>query len=126
MATTFSFEFDWNNNGSWTDEAAEVRSAQIRIGMAEGAPLTEVMAQVGSCMLTLDNSTQRYSPDYSSGALYGKLLPRRPVRIRATDGVTTWTLFRGYIERIEPDSGPQGRRRTVITCIDVLALLRDQ
>src|SRR5688572_29617524 len=102
MATTFSFEFDWDNNGSWTDEAAEIRSTHIRIGMAEGAPLTDTVAQIGTCVLTMDNSTQRFSPDNASGALYGKLLPRRPVRVRATDGVTTWALFRGYIDRIEP------------------------
>jgi hypothetical protein len=35
-------------------------------------------------------------------------------------------VFRGVIERIEPDSGPQGRRRVVITCVDAIGVLASQ
>jgi hypothetical protein len=125
MPTTFLFEIDWSNAGSWVDESANVLSARLRIGMAAGAALDDLVAQVGTCLLTLDNSTRRYSPDYASGPLYGNLLPRRPVRVRATDGVSTWTLFRGTIDRIEPQAGLQSRRQAVIACVDALALLRD-
>lgn len=126
MPTTFSVEFDWNQNGTWVDESSELLHVSLKMGMAEGAPITDVVAQTGRCTITLDNSTQRYSPEYNGGALYGKLLPRRPVRVRATDGVTTWTLFRGYVERIAPEAGPYSQRRAVIHCVDALALLHDQ
>ncbi len=125
MATTFMFEIDWSNAGSWVDESANVVSARMKIGMGPGGALDEFAARAGTCALTLDNSTQRYSPDYVSGPLYGSLLPHRPVRVRATDGVSTWTLFRGYVERIEPQAGPQSRRQVTITCVDTIALLRN-
>src|SRR5436305_955679 len=125
MATTFTFEIDWTNSGSWVDESTNVFSARLKIGMGPSGALDELVARAGTCTLTLDNSTQRYSPDYASGPLYGNLLPRRPVRIRATDGVSTWTLFRGYVERLSPQAGPQSRRTVTITCVDVIALLHN-
>ncbi|GEM_PF-1252078 len=124
MPTTFTFEIDWTNTGVWVDESANVFAARIQIGMEPGAALESVVAHVGTCTLTLDNATQRYSPDNASGPLYGNLLPRRPVRVRASDGVSTWMLFRGYVQQIAPQAGPQGRRQAIITCVDALALLR--
>ena len=126
MTITFLFEVDWANNGSWIDESAQVLLARVASGFKEGVPLTERVAAVGTCSLTLDNSSQRYSPDYASGPLYGNLLPRRPIRVRATDGVTTWTVFRGYINDIVPQSGMDGSREVVITCADLLQILTDE
>src|SRR5512140_1412291 len=82
MSTSFLFEVDWANSGTWVDESARILSARIRSGFKEGTALTELVAPVGACTLVLDNSTQRYSPDYGSGPLYGNLLPRRPIRVR--------------------------------------------
>jgi len=48
------------------------------------------------------------------------------MRVKATDGVTTWTLFTGYIERIEPDAGLYSDRHVVIHCVDAMALLAFQ
>ena len=86
----------------------------------------ETVAQIGTCTLVLDNSTQRYSPDYVSSPLFGNVLPRRPIRIQATDGVSVWTIFAGYIERITPDAGSFGARQITIDAVDALALLAFQ
>ena len=103
MVTTFTVEIDWDHDGTWTDETSRTRRALIRSGFGGAGNHAEDgsgenVAGVGRCTLTMDNTSQRFSPGYASGALYGKLLPRREVRVRATDGVTTWTLFRGFIE----------------------------
>ncbi len=125
MPTTFLFEFNWSGDGiTWIDEAANVFGAKIESGMSGG--LLDSVAALGTCVLTLDNATQRYSPDYAAGSLYGTLLPRRQMRVRATDGVTFWPIFRGLVDRIVPEAGAFGRRRVVIECVDGIALLAYQ
>jgi hypothetical protein len=52
------------------------------------------VADVGQAFFKLDNGDRRFSPAYTAGSLYGKLLPNRPVRVQATSGATTWTLWK--------------------------------
>ncbi len=124
MPTTFLFEFDWANSGSWTDESANVLSAHMHSGFPAGASPFDTVADTGTCTLTLNNEARRYSPDNASGPLYGSLLPRRVMRARATDGVSTWTLWRGYIDTIRPEVGAYGQRRVQIDGVDMLGVLR--
>jgi len=59
----------------------------------------------GSCEMRLRNADGKYSPTNSGSALFGNLLPGRPVQIRATfaaGSVEAQFLFRGKIERIIP------------------------
>lgn len=120
MATTFSFQVDWTNSASWVDESANVLSCMLALGFAD---LFDSAAEPGQCTIRLDNSTRRYSPDFAAGALYGNLLPRRPIRIRATDGVSTWTLFRGFLDSIQPEPGIYGSREVALSAVDGIALL---
>lgn len=127
MPTTFSVEFNWSGDGStWADESAYLVSARLNSGLPPGGPLPGPVAEVGTCVLTLNNASRRFSPDNSAGALYGNLVPRRAMRIRVTDGLTTWTVFRGQIDRIEPQAGPHSRRQVTITCVDAMAVLANQ
>lgn len=124
MSITFTVGVDWGGSGSlFTDESANVRRVQIRSGFER--PGVRV-ADVGRCTITLDNSDQRFSPEIVSGKLYGDLVPRRGVRVQASDGGTTWTLFRGYIETIRPMAGEYGERLVVLECVDGMALLARQ
>jgi hypothetical protein len=123
LATSFTVAIDWDHDGTWTDETSRTHRAHIRSGF--GAP-EDGVAGVGRCTLTLDNSDGRFSPGNTSGALYGKLLPRRAVRVQASDGSQTWTLFRGFVERIQPDSGEFGGGECVIDCTDAMAILARQ
>src|SRR5260221_1733336 len=125
-AITLLFEFDWANNGTWTDEAAYVLAIKGHCGLHAGDPIQNGVADPGHFALHLRNETQRFSPDYASGALYGNLLPRRPFRIRVTDGVTTWNVFRGYVQKIVPDSGSYGPREVAIEVTDLLGILAVQ
>ena len=123
MPTHFTVEVDWTHNGTWSDETARVEQVRIRSGFERAGAS---VAAVGRCTLTLRNHDRRYSPGNADGPLYGQLLPRRRVRVRATDGVHTWTLFWGYIERIVPEAGAQGRGLCEIACVDGLDLLARQ
>lgn len=123
MTATFTVEIDWDHNGTWTDETSRTRRAQIKSGFEQPG---QAVAGAGRCILTMDNRDQRFSPGYLSSPLYGDLLPRRQVRVKASDGVTTWTLFRGFIDTIQPDAGQWGRGECLIECIDALALLARQ
>ncbi|HVO70082.1 MAG TPA: hypothetical protein VMT24_08555 [Aggregatilineaceae bacterium] len=123
MATAFTVEIDWDHDGTWTDETGRARRIQIRSGFDEAG---DRVAGVGRCILTVDNRDSRFSPGYASGPLYGKLLPRREVRITASDGESSWVLFRGFIERLLPEAGQWGGGASVIECVDGVPLLAQQ
>jgi hypothetical protein len=122
MATTFLVEVKWSGT-TWTDETSRMRRARLWSGFERPG---DFVAAVGRCALTFDNTDRRFSPGNTGGALYGSLNPRREVRVKASDGVTTWTLFRGYIERILPDAGEWAGGECVIECVDAIALLARQ
>ncbi len=120
--TTFTVEFDWARDGAWIDETSRLRRVQIRAGFERPH---DAVAGVGRCTLTLDNADRRYSPANAESPLAGMLLPRRPVRVRASSGAQTWTLFRGEVEAIAPEAGAWGGACT-ITAVDGIALLARQ
>ncbi|MCK9521244.1 MAG: LamG domain-containing protein, partial [Dehalococcoidia bacterium] len=59
--------------------------------------------QVSTAELRVVNTSKNFSPEYSSGAYYGKLKPMRPIRIQATYGGSTYDVFYGYITKIVPN-----------------------
>jgi hypothetical protein len=82
----------------------------------------------GSATVVLNNRTRRFDPYYTSGVYYGKLLPRRQIRIRAqtNDAGTTVThdVFRGFISGWSPNWTDAGTDSTVtLSCFDALQLL---
>jgi len=105
MATAFTVEFDWDHDGTWTDETGRARRILVRSGFEQAG---DRVAGVGRCTLTLDNRDRRFSPGNASGPLYGRLLPRREVRITASDGVYSWVIFRGFVEQLLPEAGQWG------------------
>ena len=124
MSVTYTVCVDWDNDGSFAtagdDISAYVKSVTARIGITyEDARV----ADIGQCAIVLNNDDRRFSPANSGSPLYGKLLPNLPVRVQATEGGSTWTLFRGHIRSIEPDAGTQSERETRITCEDALSTL---
>jgi hypothetical protein len=82
----------------------------------------------GSATVVLNNRDRRFDPYYTSGPYYGKLLPRRQIRIRAqtTTGGTTTThdVFRGFIDGWAPQWTDAGTNSTVtLSCFDAFQLL---
>lgn len=109
-------EFDWDNDDSFAhDESAYVTALSIERGRK--GPFEPFAA--GKCTLTLDNNTRRFDPWYTSSAIYPDVQPRRAVKVRCTYSATTYALFLGRIEDIEP-TGHIGTRQVVITAYDGL------
>lgn len=82
----------------------------------------------GSATVTLNNRDRRFDPYFTSGPYYGKLLPRRQIRIRAQTieaGVTTThDVFRGFIDGWSPQWTDAGTNSSVtLSCFDAFQLL---
>src|SRR5574343_951346 len=124
MATTFDVMVDWAADGNYTgandDITQYVEDCQIRLGFGDEF---RHVANICSCVLTLDNTSKLFSPAFATGALYGNLVPGRTVRVRGTDGSTTWTLFLGEIVNLYADAGVNGKRQAVIECEDRMGTL---
>jgi hypothetical protein len=82
----------------------------------------------GSASVTLNNRDRRFDPYFTSGPYFGKLLPRRQIRIRAQTieaGVTTThDVFRGFIDGWNPQWTDAGTNSSVtLSCFDAFQLL---
>ena len=108
---------------TWTDVSQYVRRMSIDRGRSD-----DWADFNGTAIVVLNNRTRLFDPYYTSGTYYGKLLPRRQIRIRAQTiegGVTTThDVFRGFIDGWNPqwtDAGTDST--TTIQCFDALQLL---
>lgn len=122
---TFQVHLDFDADGAFTaddDITPFVKSIDIASGIRD--PLAHSAAP-GVYTLTVNNADRRFSPAYTGGPYYGRLLPNRPLRIQVTDGALIWTLFRGVVRACRPASGEHGPREAVIVCDDLLGALRD-
>lgn len=126
MAIIFKYivciDFDNDGFAGADDISAYVVSVDGTLGFSN---IEGRVADVGSLTLKVENSDKRFSPGYTSSPYYGRLLPNSPVRVQATDGTTTWTIFRGYVQQVQPDSGLYGERKARIECVDALGILQN-
>jgi len=107
---------------TWTDVTTYVRAASIDRGRSD-----DWSDFYGAASVTLDNRTRLFDPFYTSGTYYGKLLPRRQIRITATYGATSYPVFRGYINGWPPTWTNAGKDSTVtLSCMDALGLLASE
>jgi hypothetical protein len=110
-------------NPTWTNVTSWVRSLSTDRGRSD-----DWDDFYGSAQVVLNNRTRLFDPYNTSGTYYGKLLPRRQIRIRAqtTDGGSpvTHDVFRGYISGWNPSWTDAGTDSTVtLSCMDALGLL---
>lgn len=84
-----------NASCTWTDITDDVRSIAIRRGRDSELGTYSP----GSCNLQVDNRTRRYDPSNTgnSAPYLGNLLPMRKLRVKATSGATTATVFTGHV-----------------------------
>lgn len=124
--TYWTIEVDWDNAGTYSGqsealycigfESARGRTTKFEVG-SNGDFIGYKMPDVGTCRITLDNSTRRFDPYYSSGDLYGKLLPGRFIRVRVTYQGVTYPIFHGNISKITPYDNIE-RPTVVLDCED--------
>jgi hypothetical protein len=67
------------NNPTWTDVTTYVRSIDTSRGRTDDFADFDT----GTASVVLDNRSRLFDPFYTAGTYYGKLLPRRQIRIRA-------------------------------------------
>jgi hypothetical protein len=78
----------------------------------------------GAATVTLNNRARRFDPFNTSGPYYGKLLPRRQIKISAVYGATTYPVFRGFVNGWPPVWTDAGQDSTVtLSCMDAMGLL---
>jgi hypothetical protein len=104
---------------TWTDITSSVRSMSVDRGRSD-----DWGTITGSANVVLNNRERLFDPFYTSGTYYGKLLPRRQIKIEATYGVTTYPVFRGFVDGWPPTWTAAGTDSTVtVSCFDALSLL---
>ncbi|GIW60706.1 MAG: hypothetical protein KatS3mg087_1772 [Patescibacteria group bacterium] len=109
------FYIDWDTNNNFTDSYDDVSdyviSADWELGIAD--PYSP-MCDDSFCTITLRNDDGRFNPENSASPLFGKMLPRRPVRIEHDSDV----LFQGYIgvpvSRMRPSGAYTGKTEVVV------------
>lgn len=107
---------------AWTEVTQYVREMTIDRGRDDDWGTFS-----GDATVTLDNRTRLFDPFYTSGTYYGKLLPRRQIRIIATYGGVDYPVFRGYIQGWPPVWTEAGKDSTVtLSCMDALGLLTSE
>jgi len=113
--TIWTISIDWDRNGDYAgtydDVTSRVLQANWFLGMRK--PYQE-MAHNSMCVIVLSNADRRFSPDYATSPLHGKILPQRPIRIQSNDGTDTRTHWLGWIEAVEPVVNKYGQRVTKI------------
>ena len=101
---TYAVEVDWDADGDYLDAnediTADVWSVEISRGRDYASQLTG-RAIAGRCRITLGNSDGKYSPFNTDSPLFGSILPKRRVRVRAVWplNIVLWT---GDLDSIRP------------------------
>lgn len=121
-----SVTVQWDGT-NWTDETARVESLEIYHALYSqetGLPMMGT-GQPSKATLVMNNTTDRFTPDNASGALYADIsggIYRVPIRIDmgytdATNGDEVLRQFTGEIESAsEANSG--GHKQVVFNCVD--------
>ena len=124
-------EIDWANSGTYTGE----NEAKYCIDMETNAGRTNrlnidsngdangiQMPAVGTARLVLDNTTRRFDPYNTGGALYGDILPGRYIKIRVTYHGVIYPVFHGNIIKITAQNGVNPT--VTLDCEDGMRLLQ--
>lgn len=130
VITTVAMHVDWD----WTSGAPDFSQTNDDIsayykGLDIITGITQAdsnVASVGTVQITLQNTTRRFTPNYSAGPLYGKLLPGKPIRIQATAYGVTSTIFRGFTTNIVVKAGQYKSRECTLEAQDYLGRMQQQ
>ena len=121
MATKWKVEVDWNRDGTYSEVTEYVTEAQWFLGFR--APYMGTASEA-FLHLTLNNADKRFSPENSSGPLYGNLVPLRPLRVTSDDDSTVRTHWSGWINMIEPAPNKYGARLAYIVATGAMQFLK--
>lgn len=108
---------------TWTEVTTYVR--QINTQRGRQNELSDF--ESGNATVVLDNRSRIFDPFFTTGTYYGKLLPRRQIKIEATISSVVYPVFRGFVEGWPVSITDAGYDTTVtVQCFDALGLLADE
>jgi hypothetical protein len=99
---------DWDGNGNFTTSGDDISAYVHGVGTASGVfddLLMGRISAIGNCTISLNNTDRRFTPLNADSPYFGKMIPNKEVRVRITDGTTTWPVFRGYAWSFTPEGG---------------------
>jgi hypothetical protein len=90
--------------GTYTDISSFLQTARWGLGFSASY---EPIAAESTLEVVLNNSDKRFSPEFTSGAYYGKLEPGLVIRLQSTDPAdsTVRVMFIGWISSVKPTAG---------------------
>lgn len=104
---------------TWVDVTSYVRDWSTKRGRS--SELSNYSP--GTAQVVLDNRSRLFDPSNTAGTYYGQLLPMKRLRIRASSGVATSTLFCGYILGWPIDYPGFTDSTVTLGCVDAFRML---
>src|SRR5687767_4429837 len=108
---TYYLEFELTYN-TWTNLAADWHTA-LPLTIARGMEPGEPIAGVGRMSFALHNPDGRYTPGHAN--LRAGFEVGIGVRLRASDGASTCTLFYGRLADLQAERADESRPRVRVT-----------
>ena len=106
----------------WTDITSYVYSADVSRGRSD-----DYSQFIGTAQVVLNNNSRLFDPFYTSGTYYGKLLPRRQIKIEGVSNSVTYAVFRGFVDGFPAAWDQAGKfATTTLSCFDGLSLLSQE
>ena len=115
---TGRFDFDQFGSIGWVDITADVTAVNIRRGSQGEAE----SANPSTCTIVLDNASGNYDPTNTLGPYFGQIDVGAPIWVKAIWNGVTYGRWRGFVDDILPDIGPDLSTVT-LQCTDALANL---
>lgn len=125
---TIRVEIDWDGDDLFANDNSDVSGDLFDMARSDGRNFASMLtgrATGGKATVKLRNNSDLYSTFNTGGALFGKLLPNRRVRIMSISPVVS-TLFEGEIDSIKPSIAAQRDKIAVIEVRGPLANVSDQ
>lgn len=108
---TWALEIDWDNDGIFNGENEGMNlfgmtTERGRLYMLNSDDTGFQPVDTGKMFANLMNLDRRYDPYYTSGALYGLILPGRKFRLRVKDEATAvvYDVIAGNIADMQPEN----------------------
>ena len=107
---------------TWTDITEYVYSANVSRGRAD-----DYSPFIGTAQVVLNNNSRLFDPFNTTGTYYGKLLPRRQIKIEGISNGVTYSVFRGFVDGFPAAWDQAGKfATTTLSCFDGISLLSQE
>jgi hypothetical protein len=104
---------------TWTDITEYVYSANVSRGRSD-----DYSPFIGTAQVVLNNNSRLFDPFNTAGTYYGKLLPRRQIKIEGISNSVTYSVFRGFVDGFPAAWDQAGKfATTTLSCFDAISLI---